>query len=177
MKAVAATVLMLAASIAQAQQPHQPYSGQQAREVKSLSAQETDDLLAGRGMGTAKPAELNRYPGPAHVLELKDRLRLSPAQEEQTRAIHAAMQARAAAAGRRVVETERALDAAFAQGEIDQKALVLKVRDAGQMHADFRLAHLAAHIEMRNQLRPEQIEAYEQLRGYSGGNAHGAGKH
>ena len=53
------------------------YSGQQGREIKALSAEETADLLAGRGMGAARAAELNHFPGPAHVLELQAQLGLS----------------------------------------------------------------------------------------------------
>ena len=48
--------------------PHaSAYAGQQSRAIKSLSEQDVDDLLAGRGAGFAKAAELNGYPGPAHV--------------------------------------------------------------------------------------------------------------
>lgn len=177
MKPLAIVVLMLAASMAQAQQPPQPYSGQQAREIKSLSAQEIDDLLAGRGMATAKAAELNRYPGPAHVLELKDRLGLTPEQEKRTRSIHAGMQSRASVAGRRVVDAERALDEAFAKGTIDETGLTTQVRETGRLLAEFRLTHLAAHVEMRALLSPEQIARYDQLRGYAGGTSHRAGKH
>jgi hypothetical protein len=155
----------------------QPYAGQQSRPVKSLSAQEVDDLLAGRGAGTAKAAELNRYPGPAHVLELKDRLGLTPEQEKRARSIHAGMQSRASVAGRRVVDAERALDDAFAKGAIDEPGLNAQVLEAGRLHAEFRLAHLAAHLEMKALLSPAQIARYDELRGYAGGSAHGAGKH
>ena len=50
------------------------YAGQQSREIKALSDQEVKDLQAGAGMGMAKAAELNRYPGPMHALELADQL-------------------------------------------------------------------------------------------------------
>ena len=46
-----------------------PYAGMQTRAIKALSDQQIADLRAGRGMGMALPAELNGYPGPAHVLE------------------------------------------------------------------------------------------------------------
>ena len=39
------------------------YGNYRDRHIKSLSEQEVDDLLAGRGMGLALPAELNSYPG------------------------------------------------------------------------------------------------------------------
>jgi hypothetical protein len=54
-----------------------PYAGMERRAVKALSEQQTADLKARRGMGLSLPAELNGYPGPAHVLELAEALRLS----------------------------------------------------------------------------------------------------
>jgi hypothetical protein len=44
-----------------------PYVGQEYREIKALSTQEISDYISGRGMGLAKAAELNGYPGPAHA--------------------------------------------------------------------------------------------------------------
>ena len=46
-------------------------------DIKSLSQDEQSALLAGRGMGLARPAELNGYPGPTHVLELAAQLDLN----------------------------------------------------------------------------------------------------
>jgi hypothetical protein len=63
---VVAIVLSLVASVARAQSP---YAGMQTRSIKALSEQQIADLKAGRGMGLALPAELNGYPGPAHVLD------------------------------------------------------------------------------------------------------------
>ena len=57
-----------------------PYVGEQMRAIKSLSQQDVAEYLDGKGMGFAKAAELNGYPGPAHVLELADKLGLTPAQ-------------------------------------------------------------------------------------------------
>jgi hypothetical protein len=51
-----------------------PYTGQERREIKALSNEEIDRYLSGDGMGLAKAAELNHYPGPRHVLELADQL-------------------------------------------------------------------------------------------------------
>ena len=53
-----------------AHQP-QPYAGQETRVISSLSPEDQRALRAGEGGGLAKPAELNGYPGPAHVLELE----------------------------------------------------------------------------------------------------------
>ena len=51
--------------------------GMQNREIKALPAAELAGLLAGRGLGMAQAAELNHYPGPAHVLELRTELGLT----------------------------------------------------------------------------------------------------
>jgi hypothetical protein len=53
-----------------------PYAGQQTRMIKALSDQEVSDYVEGRGMGSSKAAELNHYPGPAHVLVDSSRLEL-----------------------------------------------------------------------------------------------------
>ena len=78
--AAAATILILASTASLAQSP---YAGMQTRPIKALSTQQVDDLRAGRGMGLALAAELNGYPGPSHVLELSEKLALSPAQKER----------------------------------------------------------------------------------------------
>ena len=47
----------------------------------------------GRGFGMAVAADQNGYPGPMHVLELKDRLRLTAEQEARAHELHAAVRA------------------------------------------------------------------------------------
>ena len=61
--------------------------------MKALSDEQIADLEAGRGMGLALAAELNFYPGPAHVLELADALALSNEQRTGTKALLDAMKA------------------------------------------------------------------------------------
>ena len=78
-RALVGYLLLGAASTAIAQH-HGPYTGQQNREIKALSPQEMQNYLEGKGMGYAKAAELNHYPGPAHALELADRLELTSEQ-------------------------------------------------------------------------------------------------
>ena len=63
--------LALAASVLAGPAPaDMPYAGQQARAIKALSDDDIAALRKGEGMGVAKAAELNGYPGPAHVLVL-----------------------------------------------------------------------------------------------------------
>jgi hypothetical protein len=44
--------------------PSMPYTGEQTRIIKSLAEGDIAALLKGEGMGMAKAAELNGYPGP-----------------------------------------------------------------------------------------------------------------
>ena len=155
-----------------------PYAGQQAREIKALSSSEQADLLAGKGMGLAKAAELNGYPGPAHVLELASDLALSTEQRDRTQAVWQAMDARAKAIGQQLVDAERELDALFASRQATRDRLVAQLDRIGTLQAQLRAAHLEAHLEQARILTPEQSRRYAVLRGYTGAaGGHGAGHH
>ena len=81
--------------VSPAQQPppaqESPYVGLESRDIKSLSQRQIDLYLSGHGMGLALAAELNRYPGPKHVLELSDQLKLTREQKDATQAIYDSM--------------------------------------------------------------------------------------
>jgi Spy/CpxP family protein refolding chaperone len=155
----------------QHKQVAQPYAGQQAREVASLSAQELDDLVAGRGMGLAKSAELNGHPGPAHVLELAEQLRLTPEQRQQVKAVFDRMQAKAKALGDAYIKAETAVDQAFKSGTAEASVVKARVTEANRLLGEVRLTHLLAHVEITPLLTPEQRARYAELRGYADGGA------
>jgi Spy/CpxP family protein refolding chaperone len=180
--------VVAAASGARGQQPqqHKPggYAGEERREIKSLSPEEIEQLLQGQGMGLAKAAELNHYPGPRHVLELAAQLELTPEQRAGTQAAFRRMQDEAVRLGRQIVERERALDAMFAKGEIDAGRLNAATAEIAGLQGNLRAAHLSAHLEMRRLLSPAQIKKYDELRGYGGtgkqtpaAHDHSHGKH
>ena len=52
-------------------------------------------------MGLALAAELNGYPGPLHVIELADSLRLTPEQRARMEALHTSMTSEAGVLGER----------------------------------------------------------------------------
>jgi hypothetical protein len=66
----ALAVCTLTAPVLAAEMPATPYAGQQTRTIKALPDDEIPALRNGEGMGVAKAAELNGYPGPIHVLAL-----------------------------------------------------------------------------------------------------------
>lgn len=158
-------------------QPASPYAGQQTREIKALSPKEIEDLVHGRGMGLARPAELNRYPGPLHVLELARELQLSVEQRNGVEASKARMSARAKALGVEILALERELDAAFAHRKIDQVRLNALTAQIGAKQGMLRAAHLEAHIETAGLLAPAQISRYDILRGYGGASPAGQDGH
>lgn len=143
------------------------YAGQQAREIKALSAQEQADLLAGRGMGLARAGELNHHPGPAHVLELRGELKLTPDQVDAVQASFRRMEA-AKPLGAELVRREREMDTAFRQGTMTPARLAADTEEIGGLRGRLRGVHLAAHLDMRAILTPQQIAAYDMLRGYAG---------
>ena len=152
-----------------------PYAGQQTREIKSLSAEEQKSLLEGEGMGLAKAAELNGYPGPTHVLELASHLQLTIEQRTATRKLLADHKAAARQLGAAIIEAERALDDAFASHRADEATVKRLTGEIGRLQGELRAEHLKAHLAETALLRPEQVQHYGHLRGYAGES--GGGHH
>ena len=166
------------ASLALADEPvRSPYSGQELRSIKSLSDGEVQDLLAGRGMGLAKTAELNRYPGPAHVLELADRLGLTPDQKARSEAVFKRMDTDARGLGRAMVDQETTLDRLFASHRITREQLAAMLAQIGRLQGQLRKVHLEAHLAQAEILTPEQIKRYDEFRGYGTGATHDPRSH
>jgi Spy/CpxP family protein refolding chaperone len=159
----AAVVLFLPAAHGQ---HAQPYTGQQTRSIKALSDDEVKQYLSGAGMGYARAAELNRFPGPMHALELADKLSLTAAQRAQTEALMKIHKDEARELGRKVVEAEAALDALFRSARVTEKELAAHVHAVAQAQGLYRLSHLETHRRMRALLTPQQIARYDELRGY-----------
>ena len=145
---------------------HHGYAGQETRSIKALSNDEVKQYLSGAGMGYAKAAELNSYPGPMHVLELADKLGLSPEQRAATAKLMDAHKAQARAIGARVVEAERALDELFRTGQASEESLAKAVARAAGAQGEYRLSHLETHRRMRALLTKDQVARYDALRGY-----------
>jgi len=144
-----------------------PYAGQQNRTIKALSAEDVAGLLKGEGMGFAKAAELNGYPGPKHVLDLAGQLKLDQTQRRQIQAIFDKMSAAAKPLGAELVEQERVLDQLFQKGEITPDRLAVETSAIAAFQGRLRAVHLSAHLETKALLNPEQLALYEQLRGYA----------
>ncbi len=175
MKAFSAIIVLLLympAAAVSAQQHASPYAHTGSDVVKTLTQDEVEGLLAGDGMGLARPAEMNGLPGPKHVLELADSLSLTP---EQTRAVEdvlEAMDTQARALGRRVIDAERGLDELFSGEPPDVETVREALDSAARLTAELRFVHIAAHLRVADLLSAHQIHEYARLRGY-GAHEHG----
>jgi hypothetical protein len=149
------------------QSPSQPYAGFQTREIKGLSESDIAQLRDGSGWGLALPAELNGRPGPAHLLELKDEIGLSPEQVAAIQETYDAMKAEAIPAGARLIDAERALSDAFAAGDVTTDRLAELLAESEAARAELRAIHLSRHIETPPLLTETQIARYNVLRGYA----------
>lgn len=165
----------LACAPASAQHADQPYAKISSREIKALSPDRIEGLLAGRGVGYALSAELNGYPGPLHVLEHGDELDLTPEQREKIEALFSDMQAEAKALGKRLVDEEGILDRMFADGSITEPTLMAQTGAIADIDGELRATHLKYHLSTADLLTMHQRHAYDRLRGYGAplpGNGH-----
>lgn len=150
------------------QDAHQKsYSGEERRVIKALSEEMIENYQQGRGMGLAKAAELNHYPGPMHILELKKTLALSPDQEQRIEQAYSVMHEEAVKLGKELIAQEMALDALFAEVKADSLSVRQITARIGELQAAIRFSHLHAHIKAQTILTKEQIMVYDQARGYA----------
>jgi hypothetical protein len=150
-----------------------PYTGLKDREIKALSQEDAKAYREGAGMGLALAAELNRYPGPKHVLELADKLALTPEQFESVQRSWDAMHAEAVRLGHEIIDAETQLDQAFATETVDPETLASLTGRIGELQGKLRFVHLRAHLETRSILTRHQRMLYQQLRGYGSEHHHG----
>ncbi len=132
----------------------------------SLSDEQRAQYLNGEGMGMAKAAELNHYPGPRHVLDMADQLGLSPGFLESTRALYQEVHEKAAALGRQIVAREDELNALFRDQRADVEKVKQMTAEIATLQGQLRALHLTTHIRERALLTPEQIAKYDALRSH-----------
>jgi len=162
--AIAACVML--AACAASPHDHSPYAGQQDRSIKALSEQDVAGYRTGAGMGLAKAAELNGYPGPMHSLESAKALGLTSAQQERLEALMRTHKEEARRLGAEVIRLEGELDALFAKHAATPEAVDAKLAQIASAQASLRASHLKAHLATTALLTPEQVDRYQHARGY-----------
>lgn len=167
------SILLVAALLstplgARAQHEHSPYAGMETAEGTALTAEEIRQLRSGEGMRLALAAELNHYPGPRHVLELRGELSLQSEQITRAEAIFDAMRSDAVRVGESIVEVEGHLAGAFREGTADADAIARMTAHLASLRGELQAIHLTAHVTTKALLTEAQIERYDELRGYAG---------
>lgn len=148
---------------------HAPHHETSGLEIPGLGADEVAELLEGRGMGQARVADVQGYPGPRHVLDAwgAGTLPLSSEQATRVQEIWRGMASEARRVGGLVLDAERELARAFRGGGIDAESLRARVERIAALRGELRTVHLRAHLETRAVLDPAQIARYADLRGHA----------
>ena len=143
------------------------YTGEVDRVIKSLSAKDIEDLTLGNGMGLARAAELNGYPGPKHVIEMQEELFLEKEQLTSIKQIFKEMKSQAQSQGQILISLEKSLNDYFSNTTITNNTLKATLKEIAEAKSNLRYIHLSAHIKTTEILSKSQIKKYNQLRGYA----------
>jgi hypothetical protein len=170
-KFLLALPLLILGFTAQASDTHHShlskYAGHEKRTIKSLSPGDIAELTRGGGWGLAKAAELNGVPGPAHLLEMKNAIRLDERQISTLSKIYRRMKSQAIQQGKKLIALEGKLEKHFQNGTITDAILRASLDATAQARKELRYIHLATHLETPDILTKDQIRKYNALRGYS----------
>jgi Spy/CpxP family protein refolding chaperone len=128
-------------------------------------ASEFDKVVGeGRGFGMAFAADQNGYPGPLHVLELKERLALSAEQEATMQQLMHAMFAESKPKSARLLAAETKLRQLFADRTADAAVVRAAVDEVERSRSEVRLVHLLTHLKTRELLTEGQRRIYHEAR-------------
>ena len=153
-----------AAAAASAQHGHGG-AGAEGHQMAQACATEFEKVVGdGRGFGLAFAADQNGYPGPMHVLELRDRLKLTADQEAKARDLMHAMFAESRPKSVRLLEAEAKLRRLFAERAADEATVRAAVAEVERARSEVRLVHLLAHLKTRDLLSEDQRRLYHEAR-------------
>ena len=93
-------------------------------------------------------------------------LALTPEQNAAVKESYDRMRQSAVQLGEQIIDQEKALNDAFAAGNVLPERVKELVTSIAELKGKLRFVHLQAHLEMRELLSPKQIQQYDQLRGY-----------
>ena len=166
---VALLSLLIVAPVAGEDRLTSPYRPAGMPGLRGVPADEAAALREGKGMGLARAAELNSYPGPRHLLDAvqEGRLTASAEQRRRTEAIFDGMQRDAQRVGARILAEETSLEATFRARTITEAELRARVARIAALQGELRTIHLSAHLATRALLTDAQVQQYDRLRGYS----------
>ena len=164
---IAALAVIGATQPVEAQHEHvSEYAGVETSEIRSFTQQELDNLRNAAGMGLARPAELNHYPGPKHVLEMAAALGLDESQRSRIEGVQREMREDAIGLGESIIEAERSLNQRFLHAHMDDQSLEAAVERVAALSGKLRYVHLRAHLRTKAMLTADQVQEYDRQRGY-----------
>jgi hypothetical protein len=132
--------------------------------VRTLTyAQYQAYLKGGASDDMAMVAEINHYPMPDKVLELKKELDLSPIQVKKIADINTYMHRRRLQTGGSIVSNEKMLDSLFRYHKIDEGNLIFYTNRHGLYQGELKNAILYACFATQKVLTPQQIARFESL--------------
>lgn len=171
--------LLLVAPVAGQDRLSSPYRPAVTPDLRGLSVDEAAALREGTGMGLARAAELNSYPGPRHLLDAvqEGRLPASAEQRRRTEDIFDRMKRDAQRVGAEILAEEKGLEATFRARTITETELRARVARIAALQGELRTIHLAAHLATRALLTDAQVAQYDRLRGYSAAEPVPGGHH
>lgn len=144
---------------------HGPAGGEEPHHrIQAYQAEADRVITEGLGFGMAFAADRNGYPGPVHVLELRDRLDLTPEQEAKVVALRDAMFAVSHPAAARLLQAEARLERLFAEARADDTAVRATLAEVERARMEARAVHLLTHLQTRAVLTEAQRRTYHELR-------------
>ena len=162
---VAAGIAITAAAAAASAQHGHGAAGAEGHQMAQACAAEFEKVVGdGRGFGLAFAADQNGYPGPMHVLELRDRLKLTADQEAKARDLMHAMFAESRPKSARLLEAEARLRRLFAERVADDAAVRAALAEVERARSEVRLVHLLTHLKTRDLLSEDQRRLYHETR-------------
>ena len=165
---LAVTILFTLAATAGAQHPGHGAGhagGGDGHLAAQACATQFDQVVAeGRGFGMAFAADQNGYPGPMHILELRERLALTPEQVAKAEAMMRAMFDESRPKSARLLSAEARLRRLFADGAANEAAVRTAVAEVERARSDVRLVHLLTHLRARDLLTEHQRRLYHDAR-------------
>ena len=166
-----AALLVVGVPVLAEDQLTSPYRHQAETGLRGLNEKEIGDLETGRGMGVARAAELNSYPGPRHVLDAvaAGQLTASSEQIQRVQGVFDTMKREAQRVGVQILDEEQQLEAGFRAATITEPDLRARVGRIAILQGELRTIHLTAHVATRAILSDAQIAHYNELRGYGAG--------
>jgi Spy/CpxP family protein refolding chaperone len=142
---------------------HAP-GGDGHRAAEACATQFEQVVAQGRGFGMAFAADQNGYPGPMHILELRERLALTPDQVAKAEALMRAMFEDSRPRSARLLEAEARLRHLFSSRTATEATVGVAVAEVERARADVRLVHLLTHLRARDLLTEQQRRLYHEAR-------------